>query len=251
MIAGARLALVAGALTLAAAAPAAAKTFTPPKGCQVYLTVQEHGCMVSNLYRCIQDKPGDQWRADFGTNGAVFVSKIDNETQWIESEDLETGNHERLQPGAPDPASFSRLLATGRDDFDFSTVNQQGVAHRFRGHDKLTGERVTIDGVPLQRTEYSITATGPSGEVLWKAQGHEYLSETWRTFFAGRGIWDDKSGKTAYDNSPARMIQPGQPGFAATVPEYDCDDVTSQRAVPGRLLPASFAIPGSSAEAQQ
>lgn len=251
MIARARLALLAGALTLAAAVPVAAKIFTPPQGCQVYLTVQEHGCVVSNLYRCAQDKPGDQWRADFGVNGAVFVSKTDNETQWIESEDLESGNHERLRPGAPDPASFSRLLATGRDDFDFSTVNQQGVIRRFTGHDRLTGESVTIDGVPLRRTEYAITATGASGEVLWKAQGHEYISQTWRTFFAGRGIWEDKNGKTPYDNSPARLIQPGQPGFAATVPEYDCDDVTSLRAVPGALLPASFTIPGSSAEARK
>ncbi|MDA3887715.1 MAG: hypothetical protein PF443_02695 [Allgaiera sp.] len=233
MIPRARLTLLSGALALcAAAAPAAAKIFTPPKGCNVYLTVQEHGCIVSNLYRCTQDKPGDQWRADFGVNGAYFVSKTDDQTQWIESLDLDSGNREHLQPGAPAPASFSKLLATGRDDFDFSTVNQQGVVHRFTGYDKLTGESVTIDGVPLQRTEYAMTASGPDGAVLWKATGHEYISKSWRTFFAGTGIWDDKSGKTPYDNSPARMIQPGQPGFAATVPEYDCHDVMSELLLP-------------------
>lgn len=230
----ARLAVVAGALALGAAMPAAAKVFTPPQGCKVYLTVQEHGCVVSNLYRCTQDAPGDQWRVDFGVNGASFVARIDSETQWVESIDLENGNHDHLQPGASQPASLTKLLATGRNDFSFSTVDEKGAVRHFTGYDKLTGESVTIDGVPLQKTEYSMTATGSGGEVLWKSTGHEYVSAKWRTFLSGAGFWDDKSGKLPYDNSPARLIQPGQPGFAETVPEYDCDNTMSMLVLPTR-----------------
>lgn len=236
MSARARIAVLAGALALGAAAPAAAKVFTPPQGCKVYLTVQEHGCVVSNLYRCTQDKPGDQWRADFGINGAFFVSKIDRETQWVESLDLETGNHETLQPGAADPASLSTLLSTGRDESDFSTVNEKGVVRHFKAYDALTGQSVTIDGVPLQRTKYEMTATAADGTVLWKSSGHEYVSAKWRTFLAGAGLWEDKAGKRPYDNSPARLIQPGQPGFAETVPEYDCSNTMSELVLPKRKM---------------
>lgn len=228
--------IAAGALALGAAGKAEAKVFTPPKGCTVYLTVQEKGCVVSNLYRCTQDKPGDQWRADFGQDGAFFVSKTDRETQWIESVDLDSGDHEKLQPGAQDPASFSTLLATGRDDFDFTTENDAGVVRHYKGHDRLTGETVTIDGVPLKRTEFSLTATGAGGEVLWKSSGHEYISPEWRTFLSGAGLWDQKGAQTPYDNSPVRLIRPGQPGFAETVPEYGCNDMMSRLELPLRRV---------------
>lgn len=224
--------LTAGALALGAAGKAEAKIFAPPQGCTVYVTVQQRGCVVSNLYRCAQDNPGDQWRADFGQDGAFFVSKTDRETQWLESVDLGTGDHERLQSGAKAPASFSTLLSTGRNDFDFSTVNDAGVVRNYKGHDRLTGESVTIDGVTLKRTEYALTATGAGGEVLWKSSGHEYISDAWRTFLPGAGLWEQKGAKTPYDNTPVRLIRPGQPGFAETVPEYGCHDMMSELVLP-------------------
>ncbi|WP_102225834.1 hypothetical protein [Acidimangrovimonas sediminis] len=240
MARAALLSALAGVALGAVASPAAAKLFTPPPGCHVYLTVQEQGCVVSNLYRCDSDAAGDQWRADFGLNGAFFVSKIDRETRWLESMDLETRNHEVLAPDAPAPASLSKLLAAGRNDFEFSTVNDQGEVRHYKGFDKLTDQDVAIDGVPLKKTEYAITATDDAGNMIWKSTGHEYVSAQWRTFFSGAGMWQNKSGTLPYDNSPARMIQKGQPGFAETIPEYGCDSMTSERDTAPGLVPAAL-----------
>lgn len=44
-------------LGLLAALPAEAGSFTPPEGCETFLTVQARGCRVSNHYRCEADAP--------------------------------------------------------------------------------------------------------------------------------------------------------------------------------------------------
>ena len=70
------------------ASPGLAGTFTPPESCTATLTVQGRGCFVSNYYTCTKDAPGDQWRADFDQEGMFYLSRIDSETQWVESYDL-------------------------------------------------------------------------------------------------------------------------------------------------------------------
>jgi hypothetical protein len=217
---------------LALAVPADAGTFTPPAGCTGYLTVQMRGCVVSNLYRCEKDAPGDQWRADFNDAGPFFVSRIDSETQWVESYDLSPPEHEMLEPGAKDPASFSELLATGQDSFNFSTVTDDGVRRMMTGHDRLTGETVVIDGVSLKRTEYEITARAEDGSVLWQSQGHEYISPEWRVFFSGVGMWDGGDGAVPTDNTPMHFVLPGQPGFFTNQPVFDCDTTMSALPTP-------------------
>lgn len=226
------MAAAACAMALGAAGTAPAATFHPPRGCTGFLTVQSHGCLVSNHYRCKGDAPGDQWRADFGANGPFFVARTDRETRWMESEDLATGTHETLQPGAADPASFSRLLATGTDTFDFKTVTGAGRERHYTGHDTLTGQSATIGGVALKRTEYAITARDGSGKVLWRSTGHEYIQPEWRLFLAGAGKWIDASGTVPFDNSPAQFVFPGQSGFMSTVPVYDCDTMMSALPMP-------------------
>lgn len=226
------------ALVLLAPAAARAGTFTPPEGCQVYVTVQARGCLVSNLYKCVADPAGDQWRADFGQNGMFFVSRIDSETQWVESFDVDPPTHEVLESGAKDPASFSDLLANGVDSYDFSTVTDEGVRREIVGQDRLTGEKLTIDGVELERTEYHLTALGPDGSVLWAQTGHEYISREWRTFLAGAGTQTtEANGDLPYDNTPVSFAFPGQKGFAATLPLYDCDTQMSSLSLPdGRVI---------------
>ena len=91
--------------------PAFAGSFKPPEGCEPFLTVQGRGCFVSNFYRCSADAPGDQWRSDFDQEGMFFTSRIDSETQWVESYDLNPTVRQTLDANPPDPASFSNLVA--------------------------------------------------------------------------------------------------------------------------------------------
>lgn len=213
-------------MLLALAAPIAAQagTFQPPEGCTTYLTVQAKGCLVSELYTCKADPKGDQWRADFGANGPVFISKIDKETNWIESYDLNPPTRETMDPNPKDPANFDELVATGLDTFDFNLSKSDGTHSTVKGFDKLTGKTVTIDGVPLKQTEYEYTQTDDKGNVLRHSKGHEYISEKWRTFLSGVSQWEGKDGKwTTFDNSPVKFYRPGDTGFEATVPLFDCN----------------------------
>ncbi|MCX7646363.1 MAG: hypothetical protein N2Z62_13860 [Rhodobacteraceae bacterium] len=206
--------------------PAAAGTFTPPPGCEAFLTVQTRSCKVSNHYTCAADAPGDQWRVDFGLNGPFFRSRIDREAQWVESHESD-GTVDLLEPDPPDPASFSELLATGRDTFEFSTLKSNGIRENVKGYDQLTGQSVTIDGVTLMRTRYEVRATTDDGRMIWHARGNEYLHPEWRMFLSGAGQMDLGEGFLPQDFTPVEFIFPGEPDFLTTVPRYDCEAVTA------------------------
>ena len=220
-----RLALI---LSLALPLPAlAAGTFTPPAGCTTWLTVQARACRVSHHYRCTADAPGDQWRADFDQDGMFFVSRIDAESQWLESYDLYPAVKQTLDPNPEDPASFSDLLG-GIDTFAFNLTKDDGRQSRVRGFDKLTGKTVVIDGVTLRQTEFEFEEQDVDGNLLRRSKGNEYVHPDWRNFFAGPSQWDGGDGQyVPIDGSPVQFVFPGEKGFSATDPLYECDAVLS------------------------
>jgi hypothetical protein len=215
------------ALTLFAA-PAFAGTFIAPTGCAATLTVQSRGCSVSHFYTCEADPKGNQWRADFGPDGQYYQSMIDSETQWLESYEMEgTGNpvsKETLDPAPRDPASFSGLLESGVDTFDFNLTKDNGERTRVTGFDQLTGKSAVIDGVTLLQTEYQYTQTDDKGNVLRASKGREYISEDFRSFFSGTSFWEAEDGSTiTIEGAPVTFIKPGEPGFESTEPLFECD----------------------------
>ena len=85
-----------------------------------------------------------------------------------------------------------------------------------------------IDGVTLQQTEFDYTETDDYGNVMSRAHGNEYISREYRTFFAGPGETDLGDGMwRPIDGSPVDFVFPGEPGFAAKQPIYDCDEIMS------------------------
>jgi hypothetical protein len=222
---------------LAVPVPVVAGTYTPPEGCSLYMTVQSRQCRVSNHYTCTADNPDDKWRADFDQEGIFFNSRIDNETQWIESFDMDPPDVQRLASNPADPASFSELLADGRDDFEFNLDRDSGLNTTARGYDRLTGKTFVIDGILLQETEFDFTEVDRAGNVVRRARGNEYIHPEWRLFFAGPGETEIDGMMLPIDGSPLQFIFPGEPGFAATQPLFECDDVLSQAApVPQMLI---------------
>ena len=211
---------------LAAPLDAAAGSFTPPAGCTGWLTVQARACRVSNYYKCTQDAPGDQWRADFDQEGLFFASRIDSEAQWVESIDMSPMVRQTLDPNPEDPASFSELL-TGLDTFAFNLSRDNGEQSRVRGFDRLTGRSIMIDGVTLLETQFEYNETDASGTSLRRSRGNEYVHPDWRLFFAGPSEWDGGDGFVPLDGSPLQFIFPGEPGFFSTEPLYECDAVLS------------------------
>jgi hypothetical protein len=229
-------------LLAAPAFPTLAGTWTAPEGCEVFMTVQAKACRVSNHYRCAADPAGDQWRADFDQEGVFFYSRIDSEGQWVESYTLNPTVRQVLDPVRADSASFSELLASGIDTWDFGMTRDDGTASGARGYDRLTGKTVTIDGITLQETEVDFIETDVLGNTLRRARGNEYIHPDWRMFFAGPGETDLGDGQwRPIDGSPVEFIFPGEEGFLETQPKYDCD-VLSAGAKPAQtpILPASL-----------
>ncbi len=213
-------------------APALAGTWTAPEGCEVFMTVQSKACRVSNHYRCTADAAGDQWRADFDQEGIFFSSRIDSEGQWVESFTLNPTVRQVLDPVRADEASFSTLLETGIDTWDFGMTRDDGSASGAKGYDRLTGKTVVIDGISLQETEVDFIESDVMGNTLRRARGAEYIHPEWRLFFAGPGETDLGDGQwLPIDGSPVEFIFPGEEGFLETQPKYDCDVLSAEAPV--------------------
>jgi hypothetical protein len=213
-------------LAALAATPTLAGTWTAPQGCEAFMTVQAKACRVSQYYKCSADAPGDQWRVDMDQEGEFFVSRIDSEGQWAESWDPV---RQTLDPAPSDPASFSELIASGSDTWDFTLSKEDGTGSRATGYDRLTGQTVVIDGITLQQTEVEFTEYDPAGNVLRRSRGNEFVNPDWRLFFAGPGETDLGDGQwLPIDGSPVQFIFPGEPGFLSTQPIYDCDALTAE-----------------------
>lgn len=218
--------ILAGIGGLLAALPAAAEPkFTPPPGCTLTTTVQMHSCQVANYYRCAGDAPGDQWVSLADGAGEFFVSRTDVETRWVESVSLQDGTVEKLDAaGSRDNASFSTLLATGRDDYDFITRTNTGQVQRFKGFDQLTGARTTIDGVALERCAFEMTIEDEAGNVVATRKGMQVISRQMRVFFAETETYENGFGdRVTTTEGPVTFAFPGDADFAAATPQYDCD----------------------------
>lgn len=214
--------------------PALSAGFVPPAGCETWLTVQSRQCRVSNHYRCAADPAGDQWRMDADQEGPFFVSRINSEAEWVESYGMERGSGQRLAAGAKDPASFSELLETGQDSYDFWLDHEDGARSHVTGQDRLTGQSRTIDGVALPETEFDFAETDSAGNIIRQARGREYINPDWRIFLSGPSQIRDGQGEwLPMDGSPVEFIFPGEPGFAARQPIFDCDAVLSQLVTEG------------------
>jgi len=199
-----------------------------PAGCDAYVTIQKRSCIVSHLFTCEADPAGHQRRVDYDETGMTYMGRIDAETQWIESFHVRAQNVERLVPEPADPASFSELVETGIDSWDFRTDSDAFSVTAYRGFDRLTGQSVTIDGVALDETEFEVTVTDGMGGFLWSVEGREYIHRDWRVFLSGIRSVDTGADEYQTDGRPVEFIFPGEPGFLSATPLHDCGEMMSK-----------------------
>jgi hypothetical protein len=228
-------------LALLAASPAlAAGQFQPPAGCEAFVTVQHSDCQISYHYTCAADARGDQWSVYAGSDGPYYMSRIDRETRWMESHDLITPESDALGKET-EPASFSSLLETGRDDFDFTTESSTGEVRRYVGFDQLTGRNVTIDGITFEATEFKLEAFDAEGNFLHSRSGTQMISRDWRLFFSDTEHFENANGDVEDSQSrPMTFALPGEKGFLATVPQFGCDQMMTDTGAALTPVPAAF-----------
>jgi len=217
------------AIVVLTGTPAAAQTttFSIPPNCSAYVTIQQKSCIVSHHFTCDGDPEGYQRRADFDEQGMVYLGTIDAETQWIESYYPLSNVIERLLDGATDPVSFSDLIATNLDTYDFRTESPDVGLFHYVGSDRLTGDTVTIDGVTLEVTEFKITTYDAEGTEMWRAAGNEFINRDWRMFIGGTSTQIGDSGTFDNDDTPMEFAFPGDAGFLSYTPKYGCGAVIS------------------------
>ncbi|KJZ21209.1 hypothetical protein [Loktanella sp. S4079] len=212
-------------LTIAAvalASPVAAQqSFAAPEGCEAKLTVQQKGCVMVNVWTCEADADGDQWIALIGQTGVFSIQRVDDEFQWMETYSV-LGN-EALSVPADDPASLTELFANQVDTWDFVIETEEGI-ERNVGFDMLTGETVVIDGETLFETEFEGQTLDGDGNVLDNSNGRQYVSQDHRLFFFGKS-WSEDAPDQITDMSPVEFIYPGEPGFFAAQPVYECNQI--------------------------
>lgn len=216
-------------LFILAAGSVTAGDFTPPKGCTAYLTVQDSNCQVEHHWTCDADPAGDRWHTEIGQNGPVYIGRIDNEAQWLDSYDIPENARDTLIMPAPDPASLTDLFAEGLDTYEF-TLNTPLGQRTATGYDRIAEHNVTIDGEILDRTEYAIRITDEAGNVTFAAEGSEYVSQKHRRFFSGYGTVTEPEEPYTYRAAPVQFIYPGEKGYLSNTPQFGCD-VLSARAV--------------------
>jgi hypothetical protein len=204
------------------------RLFSLPPGCTAYLTVQASSCTLSHHFTCEGDPEGWQRRVDVDEGGVTYFGAIDAETQWVESVHVLAGRTETLGPDPVDRASFSGLVATGIDTYDFTTVGDDGLVTRFVGQDRLTGRQVTIDGVTLDETDYAIRAIAPDGTEMWRSSGNEYISRDFTMFLSGTSTIVTPDDTWDTNDTPVTFVFPGEPGFLTGSPIHGCGAVMSK-----------------------
>ncbi|MCB2135198.1 MAG: hypothetical protein KDE08_04525 [Rhodobacteraceae bacterium] len=225
-MAGHRLKVVSTVVAAFTAAPAiAGGPFKAPDGCEVFATVQMRSCQVSQHYRCAGEPGGNQWAVYSDGDGPYFMSQIDAETRWIDSIDLFMGQRDHIIAEA-DPASFTTLTAGGRDDYDFKTESDNGEIRHYVGNDRLTGEKVVIDGITLERTKFEMAAMDENGVMIWRRKGQQLISRDWRLFFGDKETFENAEGEVVEStDTPVTFALPGEAGFLDNDPAYDCNVV--------------------------
>ena len=215
------------AAVIAAGQPARADKFAPPAGCTAFLSVQSLGCSVAHYWRCEGAPAGTVWEARYDVDGAFSLSVYDREFQWLDSRYFDDGSRERLLDGAPDPASLTDLLRTGRDSYAFvvretGPDGQRDIVHQ--GSDTLTGRKIVVDGTELLETEFTATAVdATSGEEVYAIAGRQYLLESERLFLLGTDRLNADGTEIETDSSPMRFFRPGDSGFGETRPRFGCE----------------------------
>ena len=222
------VAIVGVTLTGLACAPAAAQSgFTPPAGCEGKLTVQNRGCLMTHVWTCEGEPEGTQWVALFTEDGPFQVKQVDAEFQWLTTYYQNPVRREDMVVPAPDPESLTELFASGYDTYDFTVVpdREDMAAQRIVGYDRITGETV-IDGEPLKTTEYAYDVLRPDGSVSYSRAGRQYVSERHRIFVLGESWYADDPDNVR-NLHPVDFVYPGEPGFFALRPQYDCSVMMS------------------------
>lgn len=211
----------------------AAEDLVPrPEACQPVVTVQSRGCTVETMLRCGAPL-AMPWRAEvYDGEGLRQVSSFTQDFVQLRVQLPRFGiafDHDPAQSSSTPPAEMAE---TG-----------EGI-ERLKGHITAGGQRLVVmtfnriarvepielDGRKL--VGFRITGTRTISPPI-QAEAHDYMNyfdpET-GVLFGGESLLPGPDGKTSLDGRPAALAFPGDPGFDAKVPVFDCGNLSFNQA---------------------
>lgn len=204
----------------------AAEVFSPPEGCEAFLTVQSASCEVNILWRCDIAPDGDKWEAYFDRDGLQSIASYSSQYAWLDAVYMWDSSREEATGSPIDPISLAMLVLNDVDSYDFQMrrTDDSGTRNlRVVGTDTLTGEEQTIDGQLLQVARFEYDILEDDGALFYRSFGTQLFSPEMMVFFAAKGTSVSDDSTFEYDSTPVDFIFPGEPGFAGTTPLYGCD----------------------------
>ncbi|MCP5038448.1 MAG: hypothetical protein GY945_12720 [Rhodobacteraceae bacterium] len=205
--------------------------YTPPAGCEAFLTVQSNTCEVNILWHCDIAPAGDKWDAYFDYGGLQSIVSYSGQYAWLDAEYFWDNSYEETIGTPLDPISLGMLVIEDRDSYDFEmrrTDDTGSRVLRVTGLDAFDGGEMTIDDQILKTVSYDYEITEEDGSIFYKSSGVQLFSPELQVFLSYLDTVDDNGAISTYETAPADFIFPGEPGFADPTPLYGCSTTDAE-----------------------
>lgn len=214
-----------GALALLAGPAAADDLVARPEACQPVLTVQAHGCIVRTVLRCTGLSP-IEWRAEsFDDTGLRYASTFDADFVQIRVAYPQRGQYFFNDMSRSFSTPPAEIIRTGRGVEVIHGQFRQGArAWVTTGDHKVLrlDPPFTISGTDLTRLRFFGTDTYSAPLVAEPVDFMNYVDPVTGALLGGESLLPDETGEMSLWGQPVELSRPGEPGFDAKMPKFDC-----------------------------
>lgn len=203
-----------------------------PAACEPVVTVQARGCSVETVLRC-NDPAGWPWRAEvFDAEGLRYVSSFTKDFVQVQVRLPAIGLAFDYDPELSSSTPPVEMAETGHGVErvkGFMSFGGQSLAVVTYNEIRRV-EPLDLDGRRL--VSFRVVGTRTTSPPL-QAEAHDfmnYLDPETGALFGGESLLPGPDGKLSQDGRPAALAFPGDPGFDAKVPVFDCGNLSFNQA---------------------
>lgn len=211
---------------------AAVDLISRPAACQPVITIQARGCSVETVLRC-NDPAGWPWRAEVhDAEGLRYVSSFTKDFVQVQVSLPGIALAFDYDPSQSSSTAPSEMAETGHGVErvkGFMSLGDQSLT--VMTYNEITRvAALEVDGRDL--VSFRVVGTRTTTPPL-RAEPHDFMNyfdvET-GALFGGESLLPGPDGKLSLEGRPAALAFPGDPGFDAKVPVFDCGNLSFNQA---------------------
>lgn len=211
-----------------------------PASCKAALTIQKRGCEVETVYRCDAGRDEFFRSEEFDAEGfdGIAHSTLGNDLIF----EADPDGSFRMESNAVGTRTtpIAELLATGQGrEEQAGTFSLFGISKpvSLTATLAVTDRAFRVGDVSLTRIEAEAVILLPKPMTPVNARETRYFHAESGVTFVGESALDLFSDGVS-PNAPVEVILPGQPGFGANQPLYDCGEFSMTLPTPEHGEPA-------------